>query len=161
MITSKPFDVSGLDETGLQYLACEISYGGTWINLNDKDRYRVSAQATMEQTSKSWRKTTAQSPVLGGSYLIHALPEMVSEQVSLYVDGTNQSDLSDNLFHLDELFEQMSYRLRWTFNEYREYWNCQLAESSHVRSQVYMHNQMSVCTYTVPRFPDVTRVRMF
>lgn len=154
-----PFAVTE-DTDGLDYFALEISYAGSWINLNDHVRYKVGADGTRDQSAKTWRKITAQSPVLAGNYLVHAVPEMIMEQISVFVYGNDQTDLSDNLFHLEELFEQHSFQLRWTLNEYREYWRCQLAEASSSRGQVWSHSQMAVSTFSVPRYPDVTRERI-
>lgn len=156
----RPTEVPGNwadDSQGLDYLAVEISYGGIWVDLNDVDRFQIAATNTRDNTSKTFRKITTTSPVLGGTYLVHAVPELVSEQVSIYVRGSTQTELADNFFFLDQLFEQLSYQLRWTYNEYRETWDCQLADASYSRGQVMTHSVMAMSTYTVPRFPRVTR----
>lgn len=155
-----PFAQTDPEEKGLNYMALEISYGSQWVNLNDQEKYRISAEATRDNVAKTFRKVTAESPILGGNYLIHAVPEMVQEQVGIWVYGNNQSDLSDNIFFLYDLFEQFSYQLRWTTNEYREIWTCQLADSSSGRGQVWTHSQMAVVTFTVPRYPRVVRERI-
>ena len=148
------------EEPGLNYLAVEVSYGSRWVNINDGERYKINAEQTRDSSAKTWRKITAQSPVLGGNYLIHAVPEMVMEQVSIWVYGNDQTDLADNLFFLDDLFEQHEYRMRWTFNEYREYWRCQLADSTMSRGHIWTHNKMAVTAFAVPRYPDVQRERI-
>lgn len=145
--------------TALDYMAVEISWGTTWVNLNDGLRYKISADGTRDSSSKSFRKVVAQSPILGGDYLVHAVPEMVAENISIWVYGSDQTDVSDNLFHLQELFEQFDYRIRWTTDEYREYWVCQLADSVTSRNQVWTHSKMAAATFTVPRYPNVTRER--
>jgi len=155
-----PFAVNDPDQEGLDYLAVEISYGGEWVNLNDTERFRINAQNTRDSTTKTWRKVTATSPVLGGNYLVHAVPDMVNETISVWVYGNTQTDLNDNFFFLEELFEQPDYRIRWTQNEYREYWRCQLAEAASSRGQVWTHSQMALSTFTVPRYPEITRERI-
>jgi hypothetical protein len=142
--------------SGLDYLAAEISYGTRWINLNDGITYKIGAESR-DTSAKTWRKVTAESPILGGNYLIHAVPEMVSEQISIWVYGQTQTEVSDNLFGLSDLFEQYDYRIRWTFDEYREYWRCQLADATMSRGQVWTHSLMASTQFTVPRYPDVTR----
>lgn len=146
--------------TTLDYMAVEVSWGSQWVNINDHDRYEISADGTRDSTTKSWRKTTADSPVLGGNYLVHAVPDMVSEQVTVRVRGVDQTDLADNYFTLMAMFEQIDFRIRWSFNEYREYWRCQLADTVMSRNQVWTHNLMGVATFTVPRYPDVERERI-
>jgi hypothetical protein len=155
-----PYGVTSPESEGLNYLAVEISYGSQWVDLNDGVKFKVGADQTRDSTSKTWRRITAQSPVLGGSYLVHAVPDMVSEQVSLWVYGQDQTDLADNYWYAMDLFEQMSYRMRWTTNEYREYWNCQLADSQSSRAQVWTHSQMALLTFSVDRFADVSRERV-
>jgi hypothetical protein len=143
--------------TGLDYLAVEISYGSRWVSLNDGLVYRIGAEGTRDSTAKTWRKTLADSPILGGNYLVHAVPDMVAEQIGVWVYGGTQTEVSDNLFGLQDLFEQYDYRIRWTFDEYREYWRCQLADASVSRNQVWTHSLMAKADFTVPRYPDVTR----
>jgi hypothetical protein len=142
--------------TGLDYLATEISYGTRWVNLNDGINYKI-AEGTRETTAKSWRKVTADSPILGGNYLVHAVPEMVTEQLALWVYGQSQTELSDNLFTVLELFEQYDFRIRWTLDEYRETWRCQLADASLSRGQVWTHSTMAKAEFAIPRYPDVAR----
>jgi hypothetical protein len=147
-------------EPTMKYLAVEVSYGSQWVDLNDGERFKVSAEGTRDATAKTWRKFTAQSPVLGGDYLIHAVPEMVRENLSVWVYGQDQVDLADNLFFLDELFEQLDYRIRWTTDDYREYWRCQLADGTSSRNHVWTHSLMAMSSFQVPRYPQVTRERI-
>lgn len=159
MQTKVPYGVTDPTQKGLSYLAVEVSWGSTWVNINDGERFKIAAEQTRDSVAKTWRKITAESPVLGGNYLIHATPEMVAEQIGVFVYGNTQTDLSDNLHLIQELFEQYDYRIRWTMNEYREYWTCQLADAQFSRGQVWTHNQMAVVNFTVPRYPDVVRER--
>jgi len=145
-----------MSKSGLDYLAAEISYGSRWVNLNDGINYKIGAESR-DSSSKTWRKVVAESPILGGNYLIHAVPEMVTEQLSVWVYGATQTEVSDNLFGLTDLFEQYDYRIRWTFDEYREYWRCQLADATMSRGQIWTHSLMAATQFTVPRYPDVTR----
>ena len=144
-------------QTGLDYLSAEVSWGTRWVNLNDGEKYKIAGDDTRDSTAKSWRKITADSPILGGNYLIHAVPDMVSEQMSVWVYGQTQTELSDNLFGLQDLFEQYDFRIRWTFDEYRETWRCQLADTTMSRGQVWTHSMMAKATFTIPRYPDVAR----
>lgn len=144
----------------LNYMDVEVSYGTTWISLNDHERFVINASETRDQASKSYRKVTADSMVLGGTYLVHAVPDMVTERVGVWVYGQDQSDLADNYFFLIDIFEQMDYRIRWTFEDYREYWRCQLADSVSSRGQVWTHNTMAGVSFNVPRWPDVSRERV-
>lgn len=147
-------------EPGLNYLAVEISWGSQWINLNDRQRYVIDADTTRDGVSKTWRKYTAESPVLGGNYLVHAVPDMVNETIGVWVHGESQTDLADNFWTLNDMFEQFDYRIRWTTDEYREIWRCQLAEATTSRGQIWTHSQMAKAQFSVPRYPVITRERV-
>jgi hypothetical protein len=81
---------------------------------------------------------------------------MVQEQIGVWVYGTTQTEVNDNLFGLTDLFEQYDFRIRWTFDEYREYWRCQLADATMSRGQVWTHSTMARVEFAVPRYPDIT-----
>ena len=95
------YGIQDPNSQGLAYLAVEVSWGSRWVNLNDGERFRINAEATRDATTKSWRKVTADSPVLGGNYLIHAVPDMVTENIAIWVYGADQTDLNDNMFFAD------------------------------------------------------------
>lgn len=158
MSQARPFVTE--QTAGLDYLAVEISYGSRWVNLNDGETYKISADQTRDTTTKQWRKVVTDSPVLGGNYLIHAVPDMITETIAVWVYGQTQSEVADNLFGVTRLFEQYDYRIRWTLDEYRETWRCQLADASMSRGQVWTHSLMAAAHFSVPRYPDVTRERI-
>lgn len=145
---------------GLSYLAVEVSWGSTWVNINDGEKYKINGDTTRDQVTRGHRKVVAESPVLGGNYLVHAVPNMVDEQVSVWVNGADQVDLSENFVALSDLFEQYDYRIRWTYDNYREIWRCQLADSTYSRGRVWTHNLMALQNFTVPRYPEVERERI-
>lgn len=142
-------------ETGLTSYAMSIDYGGRWLDLNDKLNYEVGGE-TQNSTAVTWRKVVVTSPVAEGAYTVHAVREMVNEQVQIYVRGANQWESQLNLKRLEKLFSRLDFRLQLDFDDYREIWQCQTADYQYERSRVYAHNGMSVFTATVPRFPTVT-----
>lgn len=147
-------------DEGLKYMAVDVSYGGQWVDINNGDTFKIAAEGTRDSSVKTYRKVIAQSPVLGGNYLIHAVPEMITENVGVWIYGMDQTDLNENAQLLDDLFSQFDFRIRWTFNEYREYWRCQLADGAWSRGQVWTHNQMALAQFTVPRYPVITSERI-
>ena len=68
---------AAMTATGLDYLAAEISFGSRWINLNDgetqlPDRRRHHEGLHCEDLAEGDQRTLL---ILGGSYLIHAVPD--------------------------------------------------------------------------------------
>jgi hypothetical protein len=144
----------------LEYVGIEATYFGDWINLNDRANFDLAADTSLSNSARSWRKVTATSPVMDGDYLIHATLGMVTEQMKWWVRGGDQVQLAENLWQLQELFDQYDYRLRLTFNDYVETWQCQLADTTIERTHVYMHSAMAAFTASIPRFPDVAREKI-
>jgi hypothetical protein len=141
----------GLDNFGL-----EIDYSNGWVDLNDQLNFKVGAE-TMTSAQTTWRKVTVESPVTEGSYVAHAVQGMVNEQIQIYVYGGTQQEKEENRARLEYLFSRLDFRIRLTFDNYREYWRCQTSDWQTTRSQVFTHNMMSIFDATVPRFPTVTR----
>lgn len=146
-------------EPGFRTFGLFIDYGGFWIDLNDKLNYDVGSEF-LTTSSVSWRKVQVTSPVTEGSYTVHAVREMVTENVPIKVRGANRFEMELNLKRLEELFSRLDFRLRLEFNDYRETWSCQTAEYAMERGHVYAHNGMAIFTASVPRFPTVTVERI-
>jgi hypothetical protein len=146
-------------EPGFGNFGLTIDWGGWWVDLNDKLNYEVGGEF-MSNTAITWRKVQVSSPVTEGSYTVHAVREMVPENVQIYVRGPNRFEMEMNLKRLEELFSRLDYRIRLEFNDYRETWSCQTADYTYERSRVYAHNGMAVFTATVPRFPTVSVERI-
>lgn len=142
--------------SGLSTFYLEVSWGGQWYNLNDSVRYKAGAE-TLTGSQVVWRKVMAASPVAEGNYLVHAVKDLQNEQLQVYVHGQSQNDLNENVYRIEQLFSQLDYRIRLTFDDYREYWRCQPADWTLSRNQTLTHNTMAVFDLTVPRFPTVTR----
>jgi hypothetical protein len=144
--------------SGLRYFKIEASYQGHWVDLNDMLNYSLASDTSLTSTARPWRKITATSPVMDGEYLVHATLGMVTESLKWWVHGQTQVDLAENLWRLEEIFDQYSYRLRLYFDDYVETWDCQLADTTTERQHVYMHSIMAAFTASVPRFPEVSRL---
>lgn len=126
------------------------------IDLNDHSHYAVSAQSTRENTSTAYRQILATSPALAGQYLVHSVPDLVTETVGIWVLGATQTALQANYNALRAAFESWTYQLAWTWADYSEHWNCNAVTSMTIdMSQGMLHNYMAHVTLTVPRFPTV------
>lgn len=145
--------------SALNYFKLEATYGGQWLDLSDGAFTPHSEMLTA--SAKQWRRITATHPNLDGDYLVHATLGMVSEQVKIWCRGVDQVDLAGLYTTLEAVFEQFEFRIRITFDDFRETWLCQASDYSIERSHVWTHNAMAVFTATVPRFPDVTREELF
>jgi len=144
----------------LTNFSMEISYGAQWIELNDHERYIVHAE-TLQQRQKSFRRITASSAIVEGDVLVHSVADMITETVKVIVSGQDMIDMHDNVSELEALFEQFSYTIRVTKNDYREAWTCQAAPAINVEGgQVYLHNAMAIVSAQVPRYPAVVRERL-
>lgn len=136
---------------------------GTWLDINDGNTYVVSAES-LGNSNVSYRKTEAQSPYIEGKFLVHAVKDMVEENISVWVSGypfsTNaagQNQLRTNIDALTDAFSQLSYNVKYTFGNSQVIWSCQTANYSVGFSREYIHNLYVPVKLSVPRFPTVTR----
>jgi hypothetical protein len=132
-----------------------ITPNGT-TDLNDGTDYKVSAQDTRQSIERTYNQITATSVALAGEYLVHSVPEMVSETVQLWVYGTTQTQVFARYQALITAFENPTYQLAWTFADYSEHWNCNAAKQIVANiSQTMLHNYLAQVSVSVPRFPTV------
>lgn len=125
-------------------------------NLNDGTSYAVAGDGTREQVAVSYNQVTATNPTMAGSYIVHSTPQMVAENVKLWVYGTTQTQVQQRFNALKALFESWTYQLHWTFAEYSETWNCNAVSQLNAEmGSTMLHNYMAAVTLTVPRFPVV------
>ena len=136
---------------------------GTWLSLNDNSIYKVAADSIGGQ-SITWRKTEVTSPYVEGKFLVHAVKDMASANLTVWVTGypfnahaTGQNQLQNNIDALIAPFEQMSYQVRYSFGNSQITWDCQTADYSVEMSREYVHAMMVPVKFTIPRFPTVTR----
>lgn len=136
---------------------------GTWLDINDGNKYVVSGES-LGISSVSFRKTEAQSPYIEGRFLIHAVKDMVEENIVVWVSGypyntnsSGQHQLRENIDALLEAFEQLSYTVKYTFGNSQVEWNCQTANYSVEFDRQYIHRLYVPVKLAVPRFPTVTR----
>lgn len=135
---------------------CEISQGVSWVDLNDSINFKVSGDSRGESTTQR-RRLTAQSIIVEGTFTTHSVRDNTEEPFGIWVRGADQHEISTNLILLEDLFSQVSYQIRWTFDDTREIWDCFAADFSITRNQVFAHNTMALFSAQVPRLPGVTR----
>lgn len=126
------------------------------LNLNDGTAYAVAGDSTREQVAVSYNQVTATNPTMAGQYLVHSVPQMVSETVKIWVYGTSQVQVQQRYQALKTAFENWAYQLHWTFADYSETWNCNaVTQLNSEMGASMLHNYMAAVTLTVPRFPAV------
>lgn len=128
------------------------------LALNDRSAgYAIAADNTRESVQRSYNQIKATSPALAGEYLVHSVPGMVVETVTVFVYGSTKTQLNQRIRALVTAFESWSYTLTWAWDEYSEVWTCNAAVSiTSDQGQVMLHNHMAKVSLQVPRFPTVT-----
>jgi len=143
------------ESTGMRSFDIEASWNDQWISLNDHLRFIVGAESLGDKTVAR-RRTTVTSPFYDGEYEVHSVRENVRESLQVYVLGPSQSQLTEHILLLEDIFEQFVYNIRVTLDEHREVWTCQSADWSVDRSHVQAHNNRAVFKVEVPRLPKVS-----
>ncbi len=141
----------------LDYFRIEATLAGRWADLNDGVNFKVASDPTLATTSRAKRRITTSSPVLDGEYLLHATTGLVTESLKFWVYGVDQADLHNNIALIEEIFDQYDYRVRITWDNYVETWECQMADTVTERSHVYSHSTMAGFSAQVIRMPSVLR----
>lgn len=141
------------DKDQLRVMA-KVSTPTGWLNLNDGGRYRLEASALAEQ-SATFRRREIQSPHLPGTWLVSAVPENITEPVSIWVNEFDHYALHKALQALRDAFTQAYYVMHWQIEQHEFAWNCQLADYQIDSSKDLRHATMAKFTARVPRHPEV------
>ena len=96
--------------------------GGRWLNLDDHEKYIVAAES-FATSAVVWRRTQVQGPDVAGKFTVHAVPDQVTEQVGVYVLGSSQRDLQENLATLIDAVSQPSFQFLWSMDESSYAWD--------------------------------------
>lgn len=134
----------------------DVSSGLEWVNLTDEITFWVSPEGFGQQQI-TWRREESVSRFYHGSHLVHATMDNVSENLSVYIRGETQNEVTEMIMMLEEIFSQPSYRVRVQFGDHRETWHCQTADWQVDRGHVHMHNHMAKMTFRVPRLPQTSK----
>lgn len=147
-------------EKNLRNFTCAVSTPtGGWLNLNDTVNYRMTSESFNSYT-QSWRRTEVISPWIAGKYLVHAVPDAVEENVSVYVMGTSQVQARNAIDYLVACATQMSYQIRYELDEVRVTWDCLAADFTVEMSRELVNNAMAIVRLAVTRQPQVLLERI-
>lgn len=139
----------------MQDFDLEISDGVNWISLNDHVNYRVGAEG-LGNSTQTLRRLSTTSPYYDGTFLVHSTKENVEEQLTIYITGSSQNHVTENILRLEELFSQDLYNVRLRLDDHMETWLCQPADYGIDRSHVNAHNIRATMKLTISRFPKIT-----
>ena len=164
---SAPFDstaaivISGGDAVprmgdGTGIFACRMSYQGGWLYLDDLERYIVAADS-FANSATTWRRVQVTGPYVAGKFTVSAVPDQVTEQVSLYVLGSSQSDLQSNLARLIDAVSQPYFQFVWSMDQASYIWDCDSADYSIQSTTATMFARQITVKLSIPRHPLLTR----
>jgi hypothetical protein len=141
----------------IDYVSVRVQYAGRWLELNDQIKYIVEA-SSFSESGFTWRRTTVESPWLSGRFLVNAVKDTVEEQLGVFVYGSNQVDLQDNIDTLVDAFSQFSYIMEFAADQNRLQYSCECADYSVSKPRELLHNNMAQVQLRIPRIPEFDRI---
>lgn len=126
---------------------------GLWLSANDKIKYRVGA-ASFNESSTQYRRTEVTSPYVAGSFLVHAVPQNVTETLEIYCYGGTYDEAKYNTEQLIAALTQPMYKIQRQTADETSLFDCFAADYSVKSSNVYVAANMIPVVFQVPRLPD-------
>lgn len=126
---------------------------GTWLNLDDHERYIVAADSFGDTTTQM-RRQNIQSPYVAGQFTVSAIPDQVQQGISVYVLGASQSELQINLKDLIDAFTQPAFQLVWSLDEASFTWDCEAADYTISFTNTGFFARTVNVKFQVPRHPQ-------
>ena len=134
---------------------CRMTGPDGWLNLDDHENYIVAAES-FASSATTWRRNQVQSPYVAGKFTASAIPDQVTENVTVYVLGESQTELQINLANLIDAVSQIAFELQWSADNAVYIWQCDSADYTvdWIAANLYAR-QLSV-KLQIPRNPTIT-----
>lgn len=141
---------------GEEPFACRITGpNNNWINLDDHENY-ITAADSFGSSATQQRRSQVTGPYVAGKFTTYAVPDQVTENVTIYVLGDSQTVLQANLANLIDAVNQLYFQLVWSVGETSYTWDCDCADYTidFVNTSMFAR-QLSV-KLSIPRNPVIT-----
>ena len=144
-------------ESSVLELNVLIEHPDGWLDLNDHQNYRVANDALAEG-NHSFRRLTATSPYVHGSYTITSVPDNIEETLSVWVLGGTRADLAQNIQYLTDALQQITFGIVIKVEDYSVLWTCFASEYKVSTRHELMHSRMGQVVAQVPRLPKTSEI---
>jgi hypothetical protein len=135
--------------------ACRMTGPQGWINLDDHERYIVGAES-FATSATTWRRVQVQGPYVAGKFTVSAVPDQVTENVTVYVLGSSQSDLQANLAALIDAVSQPYFQFVFSIDETSYIWDCDCADYTVAYTTATLNARQITVKLQILRHPLLT-----
>lgn len=107
------------------------------LSLNS-DPYKLASDSFATE-SVTFRRTEVSNPHLEGTYLVNALRENVTTQVSVWVTGATRDELVPALRTLCDAFGQVRFNAQLVVDGHSQIWSCYASDYVVSTQREFMH----------------------
>lgn len=122
------------------------------LDINDHSSYVIAGPAVM-QGGISWDRKTVNAPWVDGDITVARRRTNSTEQLSVYVTGSDQAAMMTNVRTLRDAFIQDRYTLQITVGSAQNAWDCEAADYSVLYDTAHVYNRYVVVQFQIPRKP--------
>lgn len=125
-----------------------------WINLDDHQNYIVASDS-FGSSATTWRRNQVTGPYVAGKFTVSAVPDQVTENVSVYVLGESQTELQLNLANLIDAASQPAFELQWSVDNAVYVWQCDCADYTIDFVNANLFARQLLVKLSIPRNPMI------
>lgn len=126
--------------------------GGGDLDINDHTHYVVAGPMVMGGMVQ-WDRKTVSAPWVDGDITVARRRGTIMEQLTIYVMGTDQSDLNTNIAALISAFTQDRYAVQLAVGGSDHSWDCEAADYQVEWDTVHVYSKYVRVTFSIPRKP--------
>lgn len=130
----------------------------TDLKLEDETKGYELEKSTREEQAVTWRKQEVTNPWVGGSYVVTAVPENVTEKLAVWVTGATHLQLQDRIAELTRRVSQPAFYLDWSLGGVTDRWYCQYSDYSIRTSQEFLIATTALVSVSLSRLPQTVRL---
>jgi hypothetical protein len=125
------------------------------LELEDRPGGYTLAKDSFATRTVSFRKQEVSTIFVGGTHLVRAAPDNVTEQLVVDVTGATQAELYARKKALTDGLSQLTYQVTLTFADHQEVWSCFTAGWTEQEEQEWRIARTSQVRAQVPRLPNM------
>ena len=126
-----------------------------WLTVSDGSVYRIN-KGSFENSAVQFRRDEVTNSFVEGKFLVNALRENVTENLSIYAFANTVSALKANIDAVTSAVTNLHFYVEVTIENSKRVWTCQASDYTVAITNEFLHNRQALINVNLIRLPSET-----